>query len=101
MARLARSFIDCARLFAALDPASNRAVAYGHGHVVDGRVLRQREDVDRFNLIFEWVLEFLRHDYSRQKAAYLSFNVRVLERAEDCRLPFGAEDLERALSYRA
>ena len=80
------------RFFAAHDLAVNGAIADLHRHIVNGCGLRQRERIDRFDLIGEWIGKLLRHGHPREKAADLGSHVRVLERkGDDAALHAGLE----------
>ena len=55
-------------------------VADGHDEFVDRRVVRQREDVDRFDLLLVRILELLRDVDRRDVAGDGGLHIRVLER---------------------
>src|SRR5262245_36044058 len=56
---LLRTVVSGLGLFTAHDLSFNRALADDHRHVVNGRCLRQRKGVDRFNLVGKWIGELL------------------------------------------
>ena len=52
--------VDLLGLLALADDAANPPLADGHDELIDRRVLRQREDVHRLDLLAERILELLR-----------------------------------------
>ena len=84
------------RFFAAHDLAVNGAIADLHRHIVNGCGLRQRERIDRFDLIGERIGKLLRHGHTREKACDLGLHVRVFERTTARRSALRVERRERA-----
>src|SRR5215468_7956030 len=81
-----RGFVDCARLFAAFDFAFDGAVADDHRHIINGRRLRQGEDVDGFDLFLKRIVKLLGDGDAGERAADFGFDVGVFERAFGARL---------------
>lgn len=79
--------------FAAFDFAFDCALADDHRHIVNCDIDRQRENVNGFDLVIEWVLKFLCDGCARQLAADFGFDFGVFERAlaagftDNCKAP--------------
>ncbi|OPZ82852.1 MAG: hypothetical protein BWY76_02560 [bacterium ADurb.Bin429] len=72
--------VKLAGVRAFLDDAHDAAVADHHRHAVHCRCIRQRKDVDRFDLILGGVDECLHHLHPRDEAGNVTFHRRMLQR---------------------
>jgi hypothetical protein len=70
-----RGFVDRLRLFSGLYFTFDRAVPDDHLQIVDSRGLRQRKNVDRFDLFGKRIVELLRDFDARERAADFRFNI--------------------------
>src|SRR5262249_6765784 len=82
----AGGFVNGPRLFAAFDFAFDRAVADDHGHIVNRRRLRRREDVNGLDLFLKRIVKFLGDGDAGERAAHFGSDVGVFERAFGARL---------------
>ena len=87
--------VDLLGFFAFADDAADRPVADGHEELVDRAVLRQREDVDRFDLGVEGVVEALLHADRADVAADVRADLGVFERDRDL-LGLAGDDADKA-----
>src|SRR5262249_54315916 len=65
------------------DDAADAPFAEGHDELIHRRVLRQREDVDRFDLLVVWVLVLLHDPHAGDVAGDARLHVGMRERQRD------------------
>ena len=99
VAGLFGGLVDLPRLLAGFDLPADNPLADGHGHVVDGGVLTEREDVDGLDFVVVGVVKLLCNFHPGDVAGYLDVHVSVLERAGAQLLTFGSERLQHALAH--
>src|SRR6185436_19420809 len=63
--------VNSLSFFAWKNLSPNGTTANRHSHVVDSGILRKWKCVDRFNLVLEWILEFLRDADAREESTNL------------------------------
>src|SRR6266850_5659699 len=74
--------VDLLGFLATLNDAAHDALANVQRHIVHGRVLRQRENIYRFDFVVRRIPELLSHGDARDKAADFSANVGVFQGTE-------------------
>ena len=74
----ASGFVDLLSLFSFANHSADLAFADSHHEVIDGRVLRQRKHVDRFDFGVVWIVELLRDVDAGDVTLNVALNIGVL-----------------------
>jgi len=90
-----RILVNGTRVLAALDQPAHDTVADLDGHVVDSRVLRQRERVHSLDVLSRRIAENLGDGDASQKPADAGAHLRMLQRAGALNRAVLADDAER------
>ena len=86
--------VDAFGLSTLLDDALHDPLPHGHGHVIDRRILVERKDIDRFNLVLEGIVKLLGHGHAGDGSADLRIDLGVFQRTRTESLSIRANRIE-------